>query len=592
MQKDNINEIDRLLREKFDDFGSDPSPELWNNIAKKIVQDKPKKDKPPFSWFYLCSILLISGACVTVLLFYNNGDTINSKPLVVNNSAQKNVNQNPGIDKQNVGNQNAIISNDEIDMSNNSEAGNNNTPKSSLNKQDNNNTQALPSFIKKETNTNRTKNLKPRTPVKKTDLNSKTTANKKPLVKTNNIKKGSPDPFSKNQKKQASPNHPSGNSSAVTSASGNKQKNKKIPADTSAVQGPKLSNANTRIGTSDSSNSNLTKKDNPDHIKANQTGQYNNQSARGNTVSNSDSSNIAGRNNLKDTAQQTAINTPPNNNTRDSLGHNPAAILSVSDSLVDSSHPSKDTMLNNSLVQDKAKDSTTASIKDSIGVKQDSSQAKKSRKDLSEKFALSLAVSPLMMLNNNDPSYHGRLSYQISMGLDYRISSKLSLMAGLSILNVRNKLISSFEYIRYDTSYAPNDSLHANPLIDTTTIKHSVQADNHYSYFGVPVTIRYQGGGDKLFFSFSLGINPMFITGIKETYVTEKGSFNSEKTEFNSFTMSAITQLGINYRISPKIVIFVEPGLRYFMKNVHKHQNFGISKPLLLGIETGIRIIL
>jgi hypothetical protein len=590
MQQDDINEIDRLLREKFDTFGSDPSPESWENIAKKMGQDKPKKDKPPFFWFYLCSILLISGACMIALYSYDKEDTNNSGPLVVNNAAKNNVNQNSASDEQNTGNQNAIISSDDIEINNNNNAGNQNTPQTRLNKDQN--TQILPSFKQKETNTNRAKNLKPGTPVKKSYLNSKTTANKKPLVKTDNIKKGSPDTFSKNQKQKVSPNHHSGNNSLITSASGNKQKNKKSRNGLPIVPDTNLNNANTGIGTSDSSNSNLAKKDNPDHIKANQTGQRNNQSVPGNTVSNADSSNISGKNNLKDTAQQTAFNNPPDNNIKDSPGHNPPATLSVSDTLVDSSHPSKDTTLNNSLVQDKTKDSTTASIKDSIGVTQDSSQAKKARKDLSEKFALSLAVSPLVMLNNNDPNYHGRLSYQVSMGLHYRISSKLSLMAGLSILNVRNKLISSFEYIRNDTSYAPNDTAHNNPIIDTTTIQRAVQAGNHYSYFGVPVTIRYQGGGDKLFFSFSLGINPMFLAGVKETYVTEKGSFNSEKTEFNSFTMSAMTELGINYRISPKIVIFAEPGLRYFMKNVHKHQSFGISKPLLLGIEVGIKIIL
>lgn len=80
MQNRSDNTFDKLLKAKFENFRSEPSPELWEQISKQLDQ-KPKSSRLPFVWL-TAACLLIVGAYV---VWFSTPNAVNPEPQVVKN---------------------------------------------------------------------------------------------------------------------------------------------------------------------------------------------------------------------------------------------------------------------------------------------------------------------------------------------------------------------------------------------------------------------------------------------------------------------------------------------------------------------------
>ncbi|MFL5728418.1 MAG: hypothetical protein ACJ75J_02920 [Cytophagaceae bacterium] len=583
MQEDDINDIDRLLREKFENFGSEPSPELWKKIAEKIPQ-QGKDKKPPFPWLGMMSILLIIGAIGTGIYFYYSGLKNEEDAVAVNGNVQNSNNQNTGISEQSnaatgiqnkvsVNNdsgthsKNNLIASNSISADQNKDVANsgqaNQTQKDKTTKTLVSNVAAGPGGNSDDQNKGKDKDDKT------IKLQNSTTADANSTANGNHNSNSATTSGYTNSSKNAS-----GTSNQQPTTLGQNLHND--PAPDANSSGTKTGSDSDKSKNKISDPGNNTRAGIPDLVSNNQN------TSSGNTSS-------SARKNPLDSGMHKSADPAitPNN----SAASDDQSFSKTPDPALNSPQNSSNDTTRHNMASDSIPKDSTLAAKDSTIIGGDSSQVKKEKKKLAEKFALSLSITPLAMLNNPDSHYHPQFNYMPSLAMHYQVSPKISISAGLSILNIRNKLLSSYQETSIYYTYDPLDSMHQNPQPHKTIIDNKVSARNHYSYIGIPVMARYQGKGEKLYFSLSLGLSPMFITKVRETYVTERGGFISEKSSFNSFNMSGMINCGIHYRISRRLILFAEPGLRYMMKNVHKQQNFGISKPLFLGIETGIKIL-
>jgi len=80
MQNRSDNTFDKLLKAKFENFRSEPSTELWQQISKQLDQ-KPKSSRLPYVWL-TAACLLIVGAYV---VWFSSSNTVNLEPQVVKN---------------------------------------------------------------------------------------------------------------------------------------------------------------------------------------------------------------------------------------------------------------------------------------------------------------------------------------------------------------------------------------------------------------------------------------------------------------------------------------------------------------------------
>ncbi len=78
MQNRSDNTFDKLLKAKFENFRSEPIPELWEQISKQLDQ-KPKSSRLPFVWL-TAACLLIVGAYV---VWFSSPNVVNVKNQVV-----------------------------------------------------------------------------------------------------------------------------------------------------------------------------------------------------------------------------------------------------------------------------------------------------------------------------------------------------------------------------------------------------------------------------------------------------------------------------------------------------------------------------
>jgi|LauGreDrversion4_2_1035121.scaffolds.fasta_scaffold00012_88 hypothetical protein len=85
MQNRSDNTFDKLLKAKFENFRSEPSPELWEQISKQLDQ-KPKSSRLPYVWL-TAACLLIVGAYV---VWFSSSNTVNLEPQVVKNRISAN----------------------------------------------------------------------------------------------------------------------------------------------------------------------------------------------------------------------------------------------------------------------------------------------------------------------------------------------------------------------------------------------------------------------------------------------------------------------------------------------------------------------
>ena len=102
--------------------------------------------------------------------------------------------------------------------------------------------------------------------------------------------------------------------------------------------------------------------------------------------------------------------------------------------------------------------------------------------------------------------------------------------------------------------------------------------------------MKYYLNNNKIRFSLLAGFSGSFIISNKAYLNYENNREYIGSTEnIRNFNISTDWALGVEYPISPKVKIMLEPGFRYYLQSISEDENIDF-KPYIFSFSTGIGI--
>ncbi|GAA3587936.1 hypothetical protein Q4Q39_18150 [Flavivirga amylovorans] len=217
-------------------------------------------------------------------------------------------------------------------------------------------------------------------------------------------------------------------------------------------------------------------------------------------------------------------------------------------------------------------------------------------------------------LNSNSKSGELNMSYGISAS--YAINKKLSIRSGINKVNLgynTNNIVSfqvvgvssssrSFQNVNSvktsnvsnteassDNVFISGESLNANEIPEAfSTSNSSINQD--LGYIEVPLEIEYALSDKKLGVNLIGGFSSFFLSNNRIFSDSQEGgrTFLGEANNINKISYSANLGLGLNYKVSKKIDLNLEPMFKYQINTFNNTS--GDFKPYFIGVYTGFAI--
>ena len=205
--------------------------------------------------------------------------------------------------------------------------------------------------------------------------------------------------------------------------------------------------------------------------------------------------------------------------------------------------------------------------------------------------------------NNNSKSGDVNMSYGISTS--YAINKKLSIRSGVHSVNLgyNTNDVAVFQNVgvRTSSSALQNVSNSSNnvSLISTKSLEsdasESIVASNasinqNLRYFEVPLEIQYKLSDSKLGINVIGGFSSFFLNTSKVFYEEDNGNRTilGEANNINKVSYSANFGLGLNYKVSKRFDLNLEPIFKYQFNTFNNTS--GNFTPFLIGVYTGLAI--
>lgn len=114
--------------------------------------------------------------------------------------------------------------------------------------------------------------------------------------------------------------------------------------------------------------------------------------------------------------------------------------------------------------------------------------------------------------------------------------------------------------------------------------------DQEFGAIEIPVGIRYKLNDNKLIVSVSGGFSGSFIVSNK-AYLTlgKKKDYIGNTENIRRFNVSTDLGLGVEYPLSPRIKIMLEPAFRYYLQSLSQDKDIDFN-PYVFSVATGIGI--
>jgi hypothetical protein len=219
-------------------------------------------------------------------------------------------------------------------------------------------------------------------------------------------------------------------------------------------------------------------------------------------------------------------------------------------------------------------------------------------------------------------SEKSRVSYSGGVGFSYKISKKLSIQSGLYYSSIGNEVdnINSFagfrpfDYTKGDHNFevlTSNGRIYTvNPdvfLIDmsgdrvvtkfTNDVFDPAKADlsyinstlfQNFSYLEMPVTVRYKLIDKGVDFNLIGGLSYNLLINNSVNAVIDGSKYNIGKTAgLNPFMISSSLGMGMEYNLSEKISLNLEPTFRYYLNPFSNTRGVG-GHPYSFGVFSGL----
>ena len=215
--------------------------------------------------------------------------------------------------------------------------------------------------------------------------------------------------------------------------------------------------------------------------------------------------------------------------------------------------------------------------------------------------------------NNNSKSGELNMSYGITAS--YAINRKLSIRSGVNKVNLgyntnniaviqtiginaNSKLLQNVAITpnntlnnapETDMSFISNESLSASKRPGTLTETSNTSINQALGFIEVPLEIEYALSDKKLGVNIIGGFSSFFLSSNKIYTETEGAkSLLGEATNLNKISYSANLGLGLNYKISKKVDLGLEPMFKYQINTFNNTS--GNFKPYFIGVYTGFAI--
>ncbi|NMH89263.1 hypothetical protein [Flavivirga algicola] len=591
--------IDRLFQEGFKDFEAVPSDAVWENIEAKLKQKKKKRRVIPIWWRY-------AGAAALLLLLLTIGgtyfNTTDDSPTNHISETENTTFSNPKKDIP-----------DNLNRAKETIADTNSNESKDLNDDE---SQQISNKI----------NSSKESSITETSASRHNNESKSKLGATNqilNTENGNTVANTFEEKndneeianKSKSNNAVANNYSEKNKDAGNLQKTLKNA--TSVASDPKEDNqANQQIG-----KSSINKKQTKDII--NNTSKNNNVVANNNSEENKDVVN-----------HQKALKSGTSVASSDSEKNNPQN----SESLIDKkqakdiiNNASKD---NNAIVKvEKATDETVINDKSEEKDNLTIEEAIDKTKDIIEKeenvnrWSITPNAAPVYFNtlgegSSIDPQFNsnsksGELNMSYGIAASYAINKKLSVRSGINRVNLgyNTNNVVAFQSVGVASSSralqnvssvktsdntsnslsADNVSLVSSESFNSADIPEAFSTSNtsinqDLGYIEIPLEIQYALSDKKLGVNLIGGFSSFFLSNNKIFSESESGTRTliGKANNINKISYSANLGLGLNYQVSKKIDLNLEPMFKYQINTFNNTS--GDFKPFFIGVYTGFAI--
>lgn len=254
------------------------------------------------------------------------------------------------------------------------------------------------------------------------------------------------------------------------------------------------------------------------------------------------------------------------------------------------------------------------------------------QKKRTDKWSLTAMASPTYYMrpelgsseisNQISSSEQSRVSYSGGVGFSYKISKKLSIQSGLYYSSIGNQVDDIFSFAGFtpfDLSkgdhnfevmtssgeiYTENPDVflidmsgdrvmtkYTNDVFDPLKSKLSYINNSlfqNFSYLEMPVIIRYKLIDKSIDFNLIGGLSYNLLVGNSVHTVIDGSKYNVGRTAgVNPFMVSSSVGMGMEYSISEKISLNLEPTFRYYINPFNNIQSVG-AHPYSFGVFSGL----
>jgi len=567
--------IDKLFREKFKDFEAAPNPQIWDNIASELGEEKKKRRILPL-FYRIGAIAAILILFVTIGISVFNDDGQNTDPTVsetntTNNASDTKDNNHEKLGKEQDASSDKNLNPSEKDIPTQNEAITNTNATESEESVTNNNVINTNNELQ-VTETDSKQNVQKNTTQKRV-VNTNAVANTSTETQKNT-----------SAYKNAVTQHTTSNEKTNTST--NIQNKKDVTATQTTMNS---------IANASSSNKTIT------------------QDTKGviaqNTTVNKGVSNTKNTDNKNAVSENTVVNTTSSNTTAITKRNETNAVI---DSIADTAVAATET-------SDEVKKSILDVINELKDIEDDSDveeTAKKSRWAITPNFAPvyynSISEgSPIDSLFI-DNSKEGDLNVSYGLNVSYAVNDRLSVRSGINRVN--------YSYSTKDISYFPTfddnniktiafsnntanislrDRQTATASSDFPTLVDGIETpsiqqaridgslNQRMSYIEVPVEVEYKLIDKKIGVNIIGGMSTLFLSDNKVLLESPNlTAILGESTNVNNVSFSTNVGLGIDYEVSKNVEINIEPMLKYQLNTFSR--DAGNFRPYSLGVYSGI----
>jgi hypothetical protein len=145
--------------------------------------------------------------------------------------------------------------------------------------------------------------------------------------------------------------------------------------------------------------------------------------------------------------------------------------------------------------------------------------------------------------------------------------------------------------VDYVTNYGQrkNQNMNSGTFDEFSMEVNSGEVIQNFNYIEVPLVFRYRLIDRKIGFNFLGGLSTNLLVG-SNTYYNDNGNKEKigETTDIKLFSYSSIMGVGIDYALSERLNLNLEPTFRYYLNSINESSYIG-SHPYSIGVFTGLR---